>query len=128
MVGFLSCIIIHELHFRCCKIRTFCIPSIQIDHNICLCSKIVSNKLLLASCSCQKVSTHILILAEVSDQNFADEDIKEEKTIASCNTKRMKTLILQASSNDQVMCATHIMPNIMHLSGIISFCCSLLLF
>lgn len=101
MVGFLSCIIIHELHFRCCKIRTFCIPSIQIDHNVCLCSKIVSNKLLLASCSYQKVSTHILILAEVSDQNFADEDIK----VASCNAKRLKTLILQASSNDQVMCS-----------------------
>lgn len=41
--------------------------------------------------------------AEVSDQNFADEDIKDEKAIASCNAKRMKTLILQASSNDQVV-------------------------
>ncbi|XP_050364900.1 cold-regulated protein 27 isoform X2 [Argentina anserina] len=40
---------------------------------------------------------------EVSDQNFADEDIKEEKAIASCNSKRMKNLVLQASSNDQVV-------------------------
>ncbi|XP_024163104.1 cold-regulated protein 27 isoform X1 [Rosa chinensis] len=39
---------------------------------------------------------------EVSDQNFADEDIKEKKAITSCNSKRMKTLILQASSNDQL--------------------------
>ncbi|XP_004291104.1 PREDICTED: uncharacterized protein LOC101303665 [Fragaria vesca subsp. vesca] len=40
---------------------------------------------------------------EVSDQNFADEEIKEEKSITSCNSKRMKSLILQASSNDQVV-------------------------
>ncbi|CAN6721571.1 unnamed protein product [Malus baccata var. baccata] len=40
---------------------------------------------------------------EVTDQNFVDEDIKEEKEVGSCDTKSIKKLILNASSNDQVV-------------------------
>ncbi|XP_021820163.1 uncharacterized protein LOC110761885 isoform X1 [Prunus avium] len=40
---------------------------------------------------------------EVSDQNFVDEDIKEEKTLGSCDAKRMKALILNVANNDQVV-------------------------
>lgn len=43
------------------------------------------------------------MLAEVSDQNFVDEDIKEEKTLGSCDAKRMKARILNVANNDQVM-------------------------
>ncbi|KAF3446653.1 hypothetical protein FNV43_RR11833 [Rhamnella rubrinervis] len=40
---------------------------------------------------------------EVSDQNFEDEDIEEEKTSNTCNAKRMKTRVACTSSNDQVV-------------------------
>lgn len=51
--------------------------------------------------------THTLfILAEVTDQNFVDEDIKEEKEVGSCDGKSIKMLILNASSNDQVIMAS----------------------
>lgn len=50
------------------------------------------------------------MLAEVSDQNFVDEDIKEEKTLGSCDAKRMKALILDVANNDQVMYNALCMP------------------
>lgn len=41
--------------------------------------------------------------AEVSDQNFVNEDIEEEKANSGFITKRMRTLEEDASNNDQVV-------------------------
>ncbi|KAF8405020.1 hypothetical protein HHK36_009916 [Tetracentron sinense] len=42
-------------------------------------------------------------LIEVSDQNFIDEDHEGEKLSSLCRAKRMKTLVGDASSKDQVV-------------------------
>lgn len=43
-----------------------------------------------------------LAVAEVSDQNFVNEDIEEEKANSGFITKRMRILEEDASNNDQV--------------------------
>ena len=44
-----------------------------------------------------------LVLAEMSDQNFVDEEVAEgEEENNRSNKKRMKSLITDASGNDQV--------------------------
>ncbi|THG21469.1 hypothetical protein TEA_001087 [Camellia sinensis var. sinensis] len=40
---------------------------------------------------------------EVTDQNFIDDDIEEEKANHPCNAKRIKASVVAAPSNDQVV-------------------------
>ncbi|KAM0973511.1 hypothetical protein ACFX2J_016678 [Malus domestica] len=103
------------LHFRSAgKPKDFESPIVQ-ELDASLCEEVDSSRKkemtgAPATCSKQFHASHSQLRhqdmvgsnTEVSDQNFVDEDIKE-KAVGSCDGKRMKTLILNTSSNDQVV-------------------------